>query len=74
MLESPIKSGMFEAQRRGNKADSDPRLQPNLLGIRRKDSRVSVKVSVAVVLGYNPRQPRSLLADELGSGWFMFTT
>ena len=32
MFESPIKSGIFEAQRRGNQADSDPRLQFEVAG------------------------------------------
>jgi hypothetical protein len=54
--------------------DSDPRLHPISLGNRRKNGRVSVEVSVAGLPGYNPRQPRPLLADELGSSWFMFTT
>lgn len=54
--------------------DSDPRLHPISLGNRRKTARVSVKVSVAEVLGYYPGQTRSLLADEIGSGAFMFTT
>lgn len=51
-----------------SRPDSDPRLHPISLGNRRKTARVSVKVSVAAVRGYNPGQTRSLLADEIGLG------
>src|SRR5258708_1721545 len=36
--------------------------------------RVSVEVSVAALPGYHSRQPRLLLGNESGTGWFMFTT
>jgi hypothetical protein len=69
-----MKSGIFEAQRRENMADSDPRLQVLLLeqqGVTKKKAekkgRVSVKVSVAGQPHYCPERTRSLLANEDGT-------
>src|SRR6266545_1503184 len=54
MLESPIKSGIFDAQRRGNTADSDLRLTaglavPNAVSVSRLPTSTSAPTTAGVI-------------------------